>query len=148
MKRIAVPTAPRSFGAEESRRIWMWKSAYDVEKRKLPGERPLWSSVLRTLPLPRSSLYNNLELPEPKNHFTVGTVDDVTFTSARGGRDSARRQGLFEAKFYGLGADGTCWCQQELRRSSATTIGQAPSSLLLPMTPSSREVSPARTCAR
>ena len=44
----------------------------------------------------------------PKNHFTVGIVDDVTFTSlplkeeiALGGK------GIFEAKFYGLGADGT-----------------------------------------
>ena len=39
-------------------------------------------SVLQTPHLPRLSLYyNNLELPEPKNHFTVGIVDDVTFTS-------------------------------------------------------------------
>ena len=54
------------------------------------------------------SVFNNLELPEPKNHFTVGIVDDVTYTSLpmieevpMGG------EGIFEAKFYGLGADGT-----------------------------------------
>jgi len=54
------------------------------------------------------SVYENLALPEPKNHFTVGIVDDVTFTSlplkeeiALGGA------GTIEAKFYGLGADGT-----------------------------------------
>ena len=54
------------------------------------------------------SVYENLALPEPKNHFTVGIVDDVTYTSlplkeeiALGG------EGTIEAKFYGLGADGT-----------------------------------------
>ena len=54
------------------------------------------------------AIYENLALPEPKNHFTVGIVDDVTFTSlplkeeiALGGA------GTIEAKFYGLGADGT-----------------------------------------
>lgn len=54
------------------------------------------------------AVYENLALPEPKNHFTVGIVDDITFTSlplkpevALGGA------GTIEAKFYGLGADGT-----------------------------------------
>ena len=54
------------------------------------------------------AVYENLALPEPKNHFTVGIIDDVTFTSlplkpevALGG------EGTIEAKFYGLGADGT-----------------------------------------
>jgi len=54
------------------------------------------------------AIYENLALPEPKNHFTVGIIDDVTFTSlplkpevALGGA------GTIEAKFYGLGADGT-----------------------------------------
>jgi len=54
------------------------------------------------------AVYENLALPEPRNHFTVGIVDDVTFTSlplkeeiALGGA------GTIEAKFYGLGADGT-----------------------------------------
>lgn len=54
------------------------------------------------------AIYENLALNMPKNHFTVGIVDDVTFTSlplkeeiALGG------SGIYEAKFYGLGADGT-----------------------------------------
>ena len=61
-----------------------------------------------TTPAQILSVYENLALPEPKDHFTLGIVDDITFTSlplkeeiALGG------EGMFEAKFYGLGADGT-----------------------------------------
>ena len=61
-----------------------------------------------TTPAMIISVYENLALPTPKDHFTVGIVDDVTFTSlpqveemALGGKST------YEAKFYGLGADGT-----------------------------------------
>ena len=61
-----------------------------------------------TTPAQILSVFENLALPQPKNQFTLGIVDDVTFTSlplkeeiALGG------EGMFEAKFYGLGADGT-----------------------------------------
>jgi pyruvate-ferredoxin/flavodoxin oxidoreductase len=54
------------------------------------------------------SVYDNLNLPEPKNHFTLGIVDDVTFTSLPIEEEKALGgEGIFEAKFYGLGADGT-----------------------------------------
>ena len=44
----------------------------------------------------------------PKNHFTIGIVDDVTFTSLPQKEEIALGgEGMFEAKFYGLGADGT-----------------------------------------
>jgi pyruvate-ferredoxin/flavodoxin oxidoreductase len=54
------------------------------------------------------SVYENLSLPEPRNQFTVGIVDDVTFTSLPMKEEvSLGGAGIFEAKFYGLGADGT-----------------------------------------
>ena len=54
------------------------------------------------------AVYENLSLPEPKNHFTVGIVDDVTFTSLPMKEEIPMGgAGTFEAKFYGLGADGT-----------------------------------------
>ncbi len=54
------------------------------------------------------SVYENLSLPEPRNHFTVGIVDDVTFTSLPMKKEIALGgEGIIEAKFYGLGADGT-----------------------------------------
>ncbi len=61
-----------------------------------------------TTPAQIIAVYENLELPKPKNHFTVGVNDDVTFTSLPVGEEvSVAPSGMFQAKFYGLGADGT-----------------------------------------
>ncbi|MBD5203155.1 MAG: pyruvate:ferredoxin (flavodoxin) oxidoreductase [Bacteroidales bacterium] len=60
-----------------------------------------------TTPAQILSVFENLALPEPKNHFTVGIVDDVTFTSLPMKEELALGGDTFEAKFYGLGADGT-----------------------------------------
>ena len=61
-----------------------------------------------TTPAQIFSVFENLALNEPKNHFTVGIVDDVTFTSLPMKEEIALGgEGMFEAKFYGLGADGT-----------------------------------------
>jgi pyruvate-ferredoxin/flavodoxin oxidoreductase len=61
-----------------------------------------------TTPAQVLSVFENLALPEPKNHFTIGIVDDVTFTSLPKKEEIALGgEGMFEAKFFGLGADGT-----------------------------------------
>ena len=61
-----------------------------------------------TTPTMIISVYENLALPQPKDHFTVGIVDDVTFQSLPLEKEMALGgEGIFEAKFYGLGADGT-----------------------------------------
>ena len=60
-----------------------------------------------TTPAIIMGVYENLALPEPKNHFTIGIVDDVTFLSLPKKEEIAVVDGMFEAKFYGLGADGT-----------------------------------------
>ena len=109
VKRIAVLDRTKEPGAEGEPLYLDVKSAfYDVENKPLivGGRYGLGSSD--TTPAHIISVFNNLELAEPKNHFTVGIVDDVTFTSLpmideipMGG------EGTFEAKFYGLGADGT-----------------------------------------
>ncbi len=53
-------------------------------------------------------IFENLALPQPKDHFTVGIVDDVTFTSLPLKEEMALGgESIYEAKFYGLGADGT-----------------------------------------
>ena len=109
VKRIAVLDRTKEPGAEGEPLYLDVKSAlYDDERKPLivGGRYGLGSSD--TTPAKIISVFNNLELPEPKNHFTVGIVDDVTFTSLPEveeipmGGDS-----LFEAKFYGLGSDGT-----------------------------------------
>ncbi len=61
-----------------------------------------------TTPAQILSVYENLVLPQPKDRFTIGIVDDVTFTSLPQKEEIALGgDGMFEAKFYGLGADGT-----------------------------------------
>lgn len=54
------------------------------------------------------SVFENLKQAEPKNGFTVGIVDDVTYTSLLDGADiNTVPEGTVELKFYGLGSDGT-----------------------------------------
>lgn len=61
-----------------------------------------------TTPAQILAVYENLAAPMPKNHFTMGIVDDVTFTSLPQKEEIAMGgEGMFQAKFYGLGADGT-----------------------------------------
>ena len=61
-----------------------------------------------TTPTMMLSVFENLEMAEPKDQFTVGIVDDVTFTSLPLKEEvSFAHEGTFEAKFYGLGSDGT-----------------------------------------
>ena len=53
-------------------------------------------------------VYDNLKLDEPKNHFTVGIIDDVMNTSLpKGDFVNAAPEGTICCKFFGLGSDGT-----------------------------------------
>ena len=109
VKRIAVLDRTKEPGAEGEPLYLDVKSAYyDVENKPLivGGRYGLGSND--TTPAVIISVFNNLKLNEPKNHFTVGIVDDVTFTSLPKVEEMALGgEGMFEAKFYGLGADGT-----------------------------------------
>lgn len=108
-KRIAVLDRTKEPGANgEPLYLDVKEAFYGVENAPVivGGRYGLGSND--TTPAQILSVYENLALSEPKNHFTIGIVDDVTFTSlpkkdeiALGG------EGMFEAKFYGLGADGT-----------------------------------------
>ena len=61
-----------------------------------------------TTPAQVVSVYENLELAEPKNGFTIGIVDDVTFKSLPQKEEfSIVKPGTTECKFFGLGSDGT-----------------------------------------
>ena len=109
VKRIAVLDRTKEPGAEGEPLYLDVKSALYEDPRKpliVGGRYGLGSSD--TTPAKIISVFNNLELPMPKNHFTVGIVDDVTFTSLPEVAEiPLGGEGLYEAKFYGLGADGT-----------------------------------------
>ena len=53
-------------------------------------------------------IFDELAKPEPKNHFTIGIEDDVTFTSlSYDPAFSTEDPQTVRALFYGLGSDGT-----------------------------------------
>jgi len=54
------------------------------------------------------AVFENLTQPKPKNHFTIGIKDDVTFTSLSFDPSfSTEPDTVVRAMFYGLGSDGT-----------------------------------------
>ena len=54
------------------------------------------------------AVIDNLKLDKPKNNFTVGIEDDITFKSLLlGDRLDVSPKGLVRCKFWGLGGDGT-----------------------------------------
>ena len=59
---------------------------------------------------PRSvfAVYDNLAQDKPKDHFTIGIVDDVTGSSLEEKHSAnTAAEGTIECKFWGLGGDGT-----------------------------------------
>ncbi|MCG9889520.1 MAG: pyruvate:ferredoxin (flavodoxin) oxidoreductase [Thermosynechococcaceae cyanobacterium MS004] len=54
------------------------------------------------------AVFDNLTAPKPKNHFTVGILDDVTHTSLTVDPSfQIEPDSVVRAIFYGLGSDGT-----------------------------------------
>jgi pyruvate-ferredoxin/flavodoxin oxidoreductase len=61
-----------------------------------------------TTPAQIVSVFENMASKEPRMHFTIGIIDDVTNLSLPIKPEiSISDKGTFEAKFYGLGSDGT-----------------------------------------
>ncbi|MFA5713173.1 MAG: pyruvate:ferredoxin (flavodoxin) oxidoreductase [Bacteroidales bacterium] len=80
----------------------------------LPGETPLvvggryGLSSKDTTPAQIVAVLDNLKMKEPKNGFTIGITDDVSFKSLPIKEEiSIAHKGVVECKFYGLGSDGT-----------------------------------------
>ena len=75
-----------------------------------------------TTPSQILSVYENLEMNEPKGDFTIGIVDDVTFKSLPLKPEiNMTPAGTYQAKFYGLGSDGTVGAN----KNSIKIIGDA-----------------------
>ena len=108
-KRIAVLDRTKEPGANGEPLYLDVKDAYYNEENRpliVGGRYGLGSCD--TTPTMICSVYENLALPMPKDHFTVGIVDDVTYQSLPMQKEMALGgEGIYEAKFYGLGADGT-----------------------------------------
>jgi pyruvate-ferredoxin/flavodoxin oxidoreductase len=53
------------------------------------------------------AVFDNLDAKQPKNHFTVGILDDVTGMSLTVDESFDTERKVYTAMFYGLGSDGT-----------------------------------------
>ncbi len=109
VKRIAVLDRTKELGANgEPLYLDVKDLFYGKENAPLIVGGRYGLSSKDTTPAMIQSVYENLKMNEPKNGFTVGIVDDVTFLSLPLLPDiSVVKEGTFEGKFYGLGSDGT-----------------------------------------
>ena len=72
-------------------------------------------------PAMAKAVFDELAKGQPKNHFTVGIVDDVSHTSLEVDRSfTTEADDVVRAVFYGLGADGTV----SANKSSVKIIGE------------------------
>lgn len=84
-------------------------SAFNESEREMPkiiGGRYGLSSKEFT-PAMVKGVFDELENERPKNHFTIGINDDVSFTSLDYDTVFKTKKSTINCMFYGLGSDGT-----------------------------------------
>ena len=109
VKRICVLDRTKEIGANgEPLYLDVVEAFKDCPKKPMIIGGRYGLSSKDTTPAHILSVFNNLASENPMNQFTVGIVDDVTHRSLPVLPEiSILPKGTFEAKFYGLGADGT-----------------------------------------
>ncbi len=86
-------------------RLEQWKT-FDHEPVVINGRYGLSSKEFTPPMVVR--IFDELKKEKPKNHFTIGIIDDVTNTHLEmDNKGWETDEDLFEGLFYGLGADGT-----------------------------------------
>lgn len=109
VQRIAVLDRVKTIGAPAEPLCLDVRSVfYDREAKPLiiGGRYGLGSK--ETTPADLLAVFANLAAAEPKDNFTVGIVDDVTFYSLPVGEPiDMTPAGTIQCKFWGLGSDGT-----------------------------------------
>ncbi len=109
VERIAVLDRSKEPGSSgEPLYLDVVEAFYGREKQPIIVGGRYGLSSKDTTPAHILSVYNNLMQKEPKNHFTISIIDDVTFTSLPLLPEiDLAPEGTFQAKFYGIGGDGT-----------------------------------------
>ena len=83
----------------------------DIRPMVIGGRYGLGSKDTR--PSHIKSVFDNLKKDKPKNHFTIGIVDDVSFTSLDTTEEiDTTADGTVCCKFWGFGSDGTVGANQ------------------------------------
>jgi pyruvate-ferredoxin/flavodoxin oxidoreductase len=100
------------------------------------------------LPDDIAAVFDNLNQPLPMDGFTLGIVDDVTFTSLppRQQTLAVSHAGITACKFWGMGSDGTVGAN----KSAIKIIGDKTRSMRRPTFPMTRRnpaALPFRICA-
>ena len=109
VKRIAVLDRTKEPGAPGEPLFQDVKAVYFGKENQplIIGGRYGLSSK-DTTPAQIVAVFDNLRMNEPKNNFTIGITDDVSYLSLPVGEDiSVVPEGTFEGKFWGIGSDGT-----------------------------------------
>ncbi|MBK7626256.1 MAG: pyruvate:ferredoxin (flavodoxin) oxidoreductase [Bacteroidales bacterium] len=109
VKKVTVLDRTKEIGANgEPLYLDIKEMFYDKQERPLIVGGRYGLSSKDTTPSMILSVFENMKLKEPKNQFTVGIVDDVTFHSLPILPEiNVALPGTYSAKFYGLGSDGT-----------------------------------------
>lgn len=118
VKKIAVLDRTKEAGADGeplykdvvtaiSQRLFEMPSLLETRPLIVGGRYGLSSKEFT--PAMVKSIIDELDRPKPRNHFTVGIVDDVMHSSLEWDLDYRTDMGesTFQAVFYGLGSDGT-----------------------------------------
>ncbi|ONI45276.1 pyruvate:ferredoxin (flavodoxin) oxidoreductase [Candidatus Epulonipiscium fishelsonii] len=107
-KKICVIDRTKEHGASgEPLYLDVRNALYDRKDIEIIGGRYGLGSKDVT-PKDIKAIFDNLESANPKNHFTVGIEDDVTFMSIpRNNNLTITTPGTHRCKFWGLGSDGT-----------------------------------------
>ncbi len=110
VKRIAVLDRTKEPGAiGEPLYMDVQNAVSNMESRPLVVGGRYGLSSKDFTPSDVMAVFANLEQETPKDHFTVGIVDDVTYTSlpAYTEKFDSTPEENFSLKFWGLGSDGT-----------------------------------------
>jgi pyruvate-ferredoxin/flavodoxin oxidoreductase len=109
VKRISVLDKTKEPGANgEPLYLDVKGMFYDTDLKPLILGGRYGLSSKDTTPSMMMSVFENMKQSEPRNHFSVGINDDVTFMSLPVLPEiNVCCTGTYSAKFYGLGSDGT-----------------------------------------
>ncbi|MBQ3437924.1 MAG: pyruvate:ferredoxin (flavodoxin) oxidoreductase, partial [Fusobacterium sp.] len=109
VKKIAVLERTKEQGAPGEPLLLDVKSLfYDREESPIIVGGRYGLSSKDTTPAQIKAALDNLKLEAPKKNFTIGIIDDVTFTSLEiGERLDVADKSTKACLFFGLGADGT-----------------------------------------
>ena len=108
VERIAVLDRTKEPGAADPLYLDVCSAYYETKKPMFIIAGRYGLSSKDTTPAQIISVYENLQSDNPKNNFTIGINDDVTFLSLPQAEEiDIAPPGNIQCKIWGLGSDGT-----------------------------------------